>query len=348
MQTPANTQQQRIARQRIVDQIFKASTCFFACLVLIILISIIIMLVKGSFLSIQTFGLGFLTDPKWSPGTNEFGGLNAIIGTLFTSFVAMLIAVPVSFGIAVFLTELSPTWLRRPLGTIIELLAGIPSIIYGLIGAFFLAPTLVGFFGGIMDGIGCTQEKIEFGVCQSTWWGAQWFTGDTWEGAASSGTGLLTAGVVLAIMIIPFITSVMRDVFEIVPSVLKESAYGLGSTTWEVVRNIVLPYTKTGVVGGVILGLGRALGETMAVTFIIGGSNSVASTLMETGAFSIFAQGNSIASIIALEFNESTQNALHMSSLVQLALILFLITLVVLSASKFMLIQLSKKEGKKS
>lgn len=332
-------QQKLIQRQRIFDHIFRGSTLFFAAFILILLISILLMLVNGSLPAIQKFGFGFFSDPVWEASNLKFGALNAILGTLFTAFIAMLLAVPVSFGIAVFITELAPVWMRRPLGLMIELLAGIPSIIYGLWGALWLAPKLVGVFGWIMENWGNVEKHG---------WLAGWFVGDVFDGEASTGTGLLTSGIVLAIMIIPFITSVMRDVFEIVPSVLKESAYGLGATTWEVVRNIVLPFTKIGVIGGLILGLGRALGETMAVTYIIGGSNHVAKIFTETGAFSIFSQGNSIASTIALEFSEATETPLHISSLLLLGLTLFFITFIVLSISKLLLLQLAKKEGVKS
>jgi phosphate transport system permease protein len=228
----------------------------------------------------------------------------------------------VSFGIALFLTELSPPWLRRPLGTAIELLAAIPSIIYGMWGLFVFAPVFAQY---IQPGLSATLGEIPF-------------AGALFRGPPI-GIGVLTAGIILAIMVIPFIASVMRDVFEIVPSVLKESAYALGSTTWEVVWHVVLPYTKVGVVGGIMLGLGRALGETMAVTFVIGNAHRLSSSLM--------LPGNSIASTLANEFTEAVGD-LYFSSLIELGLILFLITFVVLALSKLLLFRLAKREGRKT
>ncbi|MDE2430770.1 MAG: phosphate ABC transporter permease subunit PstC, partial [Burkholderiales bacterium] len=258
---------------------------------------------------------------EWDPVNDKFGGMIAIVGTLATSFIALLIAFPVSFGIALFLTEICPAWLKRPLGTAIELLAGVPSIIYGMWGLFIFAP----LFGNYV------QPALRATLGHLPLIGAM-FTGPM------IGIGILSAGVILAIMIIPFISSVMRDVFEVVPPVLKESAYGLGCTKWEVVRKIVLPYTKIGVVGGVMLGLGRALGETMAITFVIGNAQQL--------SWSLFAAGNSIASTLANEFAEA-ETVLHTSSLFLLALILFVITFIVLSAAKLMLLGLSRKEGSK-
>jgi len=258
---------------------------------------------------------------EWDPVNDEYGAMIAIVGTLATSGIALLIAFPVSFGIALFLTEICPASLRRPLGTAVELLAGVPSIIYGMWGLFVFAP----LFGDYVQPF----LKSTLGVLPII---GPFFSGPT------MGIGILTAALILAVMIIPFISSVMRDVFEIVPAVLKESAYGLGCTRWEVVRKIVLPYTKTGVVGGVMLGLGRALGETMAVTFVIGNANKL--------SFSLFAAGNSIASTLANEFAES-DTVLHTSSLFALALILFVITFIVLSAAKLMLVGMSRKEGVK-
>jgi len=284
-----------------------------------LLAAILVSLVVGSRVTLEKFGLGFLWSADWDPVQERFGALVPIFGTLATSAIAMLIGVPVSFGIALFLTELSPAWLKRPLGTAIELLAAIPSIIYGMWGLFVFAPIfqtrvqpwLVDALGPI-PGFGLLFKGPPLGI------------------------GMLTAGLILSIMVIPFITAVMRDVFEIVPPMLKESAYGLGATTWEVVWRVVLPYTKVGVIGGVMLGLGRALGETMAVTFVIGNAHRLSASLM--------APGNSIASALANEFTEAVGD-LYFSALIELGLILFLITTVVLALSKLLLLRLAKNEG---
>ena len=307
--------------QRIQDFIFHKVTMLFAASVLLVLLGIIVSLVIGSAPAFQEFGFGFISTVEWDPVNDKYGALIAITGTLATSFIALLIAFPVSFGIALFLTEICPTALRRPMGTAVELLAGVPSIIYGMWGLFVFAP----FFANHV------QPLLKHTLGQLPVVG-KLFSGPT------MGIGILTAGLILAVMIIPFIASVMRDVFEIVPAVLKESAYGLGCTKWEVVRKIVLPYTKTGVVGGVMLGLGRALGETMAVTFVIGNANEL--------SWSLFAAGNSISSTLANEFAEA-ESKLHVSSLYALALILFAITFIVLSAAKLMLAGMARKEGGK-
>jgi phosphate transport system permease protein len=254
---------------------------------------------------------------------NRFGGLVMIYGTLMTSFIALLIAVPVSFGIALFLTELSPRWLKRPLGVAIELLAAVPSIVYGMWGLLVFGPILARF----------VQAPLQAAFGQVP------ILGKLFSGPPV-GLGLLAAGIILAIMIIPFIASVMRDVFEVTPPMLKESAYALGSTTWEVVWRVVLPYTKSGVVGGVMLGLGRALGETMAVTFVIGNMNQLSS-------LSLFEAANSITSALANEFAEAGAG-LHQASLIYLGLVLFFITFVVLSLSKLLLLRLQRGEGAKS
>ena len=308
-------------KQRIQDFLFHKVTMLFAFSVLVVLVGIIISLILESIPAFKTFGLHFIFSAEWDPVNDQYGALIPIIGTLVTSVIALLIAFPVSFGIALFLTEICPAWLRRPLGTAVELLAGVPSIIYGIWGLFVFAPLFADHVQPILKATLGNVPVI-----------GQLFSGPM------MGIGLLTAGLVLAIMIIPFIASVMRDVFEIVPAVLKESAYGLGCTRWEVVRKIVLPYTKTGVVGGVMLGLGRALGETMAVTFVIGNANKL--------SWSLFAAGNSITSLLANEFGEA-QSELHVSSLFSLALILFVITFIVLSAAKLMLAGMSRKEGTK-
>jgi phosphate transport system permease protein len=308
-----------IARERFRDSLFRGTTLSFALFVLLLLGAIIASLVWGSYPIFEKFGFGFITSTAWNPVTGDFGAANAIYGTLVTSVIALTIAIPVSFGIAVFLTELSPVWLKRPLGTAVELLAAIPSIIYGMWGLFVFAP----LFGEYVQPF-LTRYLGDVPVL-----------GNLFQGAPM-GIGMLTAGIILAVMVIPFIASVMRDVFEIVPGVLKESAYAMGATTWEVVRNIVLPYTKAGVVGGTMLGLGRALGETMAVTFVIGNTPKIAASLFEPGA--------SIASTIANEFAEAGDGA-HIPALIGVGLILFFITLVVLSLAKLMLMQLSKGEG---
>ena len=305
------------------DFIFANLTRAFAILALASLAGIIVSLVYGAWPSIQKFGLAFLWTADWNPPVAKFGALIPIYGTLVTSAIALIIAVPVSFGIAIFLTELSPPWLRRPLGTAIELLAAIPSIVYGMWGLLVFAP----IFGKyIQPALAATFGQIPL-------------VGKLFAGPML-GVGLLSAGIILAIMIIPFIAAVMRDVFEITPQMLKESAYGVGATTWEVVWNVVLPYTKTGVIGGIILGLGRALGETMAVTFVIGNTNFLSN-------ISLFSPGNSITSALANEFAEAEQG-LHTASLIELGLILFVITFVVLSFSKLLLMRLTRQEGAKT
>jgi phosphate transport system permease protein len=305
---------------QLQDLFFRALTRCFAFLVLAILLGIIVSLVYGSLPAIQKFGFGFLVSSEWNPVTEKFGALVPIVGTLVTSFIALLIGVPVSFGIALFLTELSPPWLKRPLGTAIELLAAIPSIIYGMWGLFVLAPLFA--------------DHVQPWLINTL--GMAPVIGALFKGPPQ-GIGVFTAGFVLAIMVIPFIASVMRDVFDVVPPVLKESAYGIGCTTWEVVRNIVLPYTKVGVIGGVMLGLGRALGETMAVTFLIGNAHQLNA--------SILAPGNSIASALANEFTEAVGD-LYTSALIELGLILFVITFIVLALAKLLLLQLAKGEGR--
>ena len=305
----------------MADRLFGWAAKGAALLTLAMLIGILLSLIVGAWPAISKYGLGFLTSSVWDPVKDEYGGLVMIYGTLATSIIALVIAVPVSFGIALFLTELSPNWLKRPLGTAIELLAAVPSIVYGMWGLLVFGPILSTW----------VQQPLQ-----------KLLTGVPYLGALVSGPpvgiGILSAGIILAIMIIPFIASVMRDVFEVVPAVLKESAYGLGCTRWEVVRKVVLPYTKTGVVGGVMLGLGRALGETMAVTFVIGNSHRL--------SWSLFAAGNSIASTLANEIAEASSK-LHVSSLFALGLILFVITFIVLAVAKVMLMGMTRKEGSK-
>ncbi len=312
----------RLVRQKWQDALFRKTTLTFALLVLAMLGAIIASLIMGAYPAFAEFGLGFLSSSEWNPVTNRYGALNAIYGTVVTSFIALLIGVPVSFGIAVFLTELCPAWLKRPLGTAVELLAGIPSIIYGMWGLFVFAPIFADYIQPVLN-----KTLGQLPVIGNLFQGPQ------------MGIGMLAAGIILSVMIIPFIASVMRDVFEVVPPILKESAYGLGSTTWEVVRNIVLPYTKVGVIGGIMLGLGRALGETMAVTFVIGNAHRISASL--------FNPGNSIASTLANEFAEASKD-LHIASLVSLGLVLFLITFVVLTCAKLLLLRLEKREGMKT
>ena len=311
-----------LKRQHLFDLVFRLSTQFFAFLVLVVLAGIVISLLMGAWPAMQAFGFRFLISDAWDPVKENFGALVPIYGTLVTSAIALLIGIPVSFGIALFLTELSPNWLKRPLGTAIELLAAIPSIIYGMWGLFVFAPVF--------------SERVQPWVTSSV--GTLPLIGKLFQGPPL-GIGMLSAGIILAIMVIPFITAVMRDVFEIVPSVLKESAYGIGCTTWEVVWNIVLPYTKIGVVGGIMLGLGRALGETMAVTFVIGNAHKLSASLFEPG--------NSIASALANEFTEAVGD-LYGPALIELGLILFVITFIVLALAKLLLMQLNKNEGLKT
>ena len=307
----------------LIDRLFGWAALGAACLTLALLIGILGSLIFGAWPAIDKYGLSFLTRSVWDPVQEDFGGLVMIYGTLATSLIALMIAVPVSFGIALFLTELSPAWLKRPLGTAIELLAAIPSIVYGMWGLLVFGPILATY-------VQMPLQKL--------------LTGVPYLGALVSGPpvgiGILSAGIILAIMIIPFIASVMRDVFEVTPPLLKESAYGLGSTTWEVMSKVVLPYTKAGVVGGIMLGLGRALGETMAVTFVIGNMNQL-------NSLSVFEAANSITSALANEFAEAS-SGLHQASLIYLGLVLFFITFVVLALSKVLLARMRRNEGAKS
>jgi phosphate transport system permease protein len=306
-----------------IDKLFSFLAHGAAIATLGMLVGIIISLIIGAAPAIEKYGISFLWRSEWDPVEENFGGLVMIYGTLMTSFIALIIAVPVSFGIALFLTELSPKWLKRPLGTAIELLAAVPSIVYGMWGLLVFGPILATY----------VQQPLQAAFSDVPYLGAL-FSGPP------VGIGILSAGIILAIMIIPFIAAVMRDVFEVTPALLKESAYGLGSTTWEVVWKVVLPYTKTGVIGGIMLGLGRALGETMAVTFVIGNFNQLSS-------LSLFEAANSITSALANEFAEASEG-LHQASLIYLGLVLFFITFVVLALSKVLLMQLKKGEGARS
>ena len=311
------------SRRRVwpwADTVFSLMAHGAAWITLLLLVGIIASLFIGAMPAIREFGLGFLVSTEWDPVQLKFGGLVMIYGTLMTSFIALLIAVPVSFGIAIFLTELSPAWLKRPLGVAIELLAAVPSIVYGMWGLLVFGPILATY----------VQQPLQNAFGNVPVLGAL-FSGPP------VGIGILSAGIILAIMIIPFIAAVMRDVFETTPALLKESAYGLGSTTWEVVSKVVLPYTKTGVVGATMLGLGRALGETMAVTFVIGNFNQL-------NNLSLFQAANSITSALANEFAEAGEG-LHQAALIYLGLVLFFITFVVLSLSKVLLSRLRRNEG---
>jgi phosphate transport system permease protein len=306
-----------------IDKLFSALAHGAALLTLALLFGIIGSLVIGAWPAISEYGLSFLWRSEWDPVQDRYGGLVMIYGTLMTSFIALLIAVPVSFGIALFLTELSPNWLRRPLGIAVELLAAVPSIVYGMWGLLVFSPVLSTYVQQPLQKLLVNVPVLR----------------DLVSGAPV-GIGILSAGIILAIMIIPFIASVMRDVFEVTPAMLKESAYALGSTTWEVVFKIVLPYTKTGVIGGIMLGLGRAIGETMAVTFVIGNFNQL-------NSLSLFEAANSITSALANEFAEAGEG-LHQASLIYLGLVLFFITFVVLTLSKLLLARLRLNEGTRS
>lgn len=305
-------------RQRLQDAVFHRLTQFFSLLVLIALVGIIVSLFINAWPTLQKFGVRFLWYVEWDIINEEFGAAIAIVGTLISAGIAMLIAVPLAFGIALFLTETCPVWLRRPLGTAIELLAAVPSIIYGMFGLFVFAPLFA-------DYVQVPAQSLIGGMPLIGWL----------VGGAPTGLGIMAAGIILSFMVLPFIAAVMRDVFEIVPPILRESAYGLGCTTWEVVRKVVLPYTNKGVIGGVMLGLGRALGETMAVTFVIGNANRLPTSL--------FSPGTSIASTLANEFAEAAD--FHLSTLFALGLLLFLITFVVLAMAKWMIVRNEKAKG---
>jgi phosphate transport system permease protein len=305
------------ARQRFRESLFRGATLIAALLVLTLLGGVALSLLKGSWPAFAHFKFAFLTREVWNPVTDQYGALAPVYGTLVTSLLAMVIAIPVSFGIAIFLTELSPSWLKRPVGVAIELLAAVPSIIFGIWGLFVLAPIL--------------QRHVQPWLIE--WLGPLPLIGKLFQGPPF-GIGILTASVVLAIMVLPFISAVMRDVFETVPDVLKESGYGLGATTWEVIWKVVVPYSRTGIVGGIMLGLGRALGETMAVTFVIGNAHRISPSLL--------APGTTISASIANEFTEAVGD-LYTSSLVALGALLFLITFTVIAAARFMLLRLDRR-----
>ena len=317
--TTSSSRAKALDRLRMGDVGFRILTRAAAITVLALLGAVIISLIDGSLPALRAFGLNFLIEERWNPVTEKFGALAPIYGTLVTSGIAMVIAVPLGLLIAVFLTELCPIWLRRPIGIAIELLAGIPSIIYGIWGLFVFAPFL--------------QQTVQPFLI--TVFGPVPVLSSLFDGPPY-GIGVLTAGLILAIMVLPFITSISRDVFDAVPPVLKEAAYGIGCTTWEVVRYVVVPYTRVGVIGGVMLGLGRALGETMAVTFVIGNAHRISA--------SILAPGTTISATIANEFTEAIGD-LYTSSLIALGLILFVITFIVLAAARYMLMRIERRVG---
>ena len=317
--TGQRSRSRRALRSAAADVLFRNVTRAAALLVLALVVAILVVLVVQAWPALHRFGWHFFSGREWDPAHATFSALTSIFGTLVTSAIAMVIAVPVSFGIALFITELAPAWLRRPVSTAVELLAAIPSIIYGMWGLFVFAP----LFG----------EYVQPWIIEHL--GSWPWVGVLFQGPPM-GIGIFTAGLILAIMVIPFISAVMRDVFSLVPTVLRESAYGVGCTTWEVVWRVVLPYTRVGVMGGIMLGLGRALGETMAVTFVIGNSHTLGASL--------FNAGNTISSTLANEFTEAV-GQIYTSSLIALGLILFLITFVVLALAKLLLLRMAAREG---
>jgi phosphate transport system permease protein len=317
MNTVAAIEPRHAAGQRLRERIFRGATLGAAILVLTLLGGVVFTLLKGAWPAFARFGFHFLTSEVWNPVTDKYGALAPVYGTLVTSLIAMLFALPISLGIAVFLTELAPSWLKRPVGIAIELLAAVPSIIFGIWGLFVLSPIL--------------QRHVQPVLID--WLGPLPVIGKLFQGPPY-GIGILTASIVLAIMVIPFISAVMRDVFETVPDVLKESAYGLGATTWEVIWKVVIPHTRVGMVGGIMLGLGRALGETMAVTFVIGNSHRI--------AVSLLAPGTTISAAIANEFTEA-DGGLYTSALIALGALLYLITLIVIASARFMLLRLDRR-----
>ena len=309
----------RVRARRSGDPAFRFIAAAAAFFVLLSLGAAALSMLLGGMPAFARFGFGFLYRSEWNPVQQDFGALVPIYGTLMTSVLAMLLAVPVSFGIALFLTEVSPRWMRGPIASAIELLAGIPSIIYGMWGLFVFVPFM--------------SDHIEPWLIANL--GGLPIIGLLFDGPPL-GIGMLTAGIILAVMVIPFISSIMRDVFSLVPPSLREAAFGLGATRWEVVWGVVVPYTRTAVVGGIFLGLGRALGETMAVTFVLGNAHRLSTSLLEPG--------NSIAAAIANEFTEADSD-IYLSSLIALGFVLFVVTFIVLAAAKLMLMRLSRKEG---
>lgn len=312
-------QSRRLRSDRIGEVVYRAAAASAAVFVLVSLGGAALSMLYGGLPAFAKFGFGFIYRTAWDPVRQDFGAAVPIYGTVVTSAIAMLIAVPISFGIAVFLNEVCPTVLRGPVASAIELLAGIPSIIYGMWGLFVFVPFM--------------SEHVEPWLTDNL--GPLPVIGFLFDGPPL-GIGMLTAGIILAVMVIPFISSVMRDVFGLVPRELREAAFGIGATRWEVVRGVVLPYTRTAVVGGIFLGLGRALGETMAVTFVLGNAHQVGGSLLEPG--------NSIAAAIANEFTEA-DSEVYLSSLIALGFVLFIVTFIVLTIAKIMLLRLSRQEG---
>ncbi|HEU4602601.1 MAG TPA: phosphate ABC transporter permease subunit PstC [Steroidobacteraceae bacterium] len=312
----------QLRREAFVEQIFRSTTLISALLVLALLLGVAIALVHGSWPALKTFGTAFLTTQSWNPVTEKFGALAPLYGTIITSLIAMLIAVPISFGIAIFLTETCPRWLRRPIGTAIELLAAIPSIVYGLWGLFVLAPIL--------------QRTVQPWLIDH--FGELPLIGFLFQGPPF-GIGLFSAGLVLAVMVLPFISSVMREVFALTPTSLKEAAYGVGATQWDVVRGVVLPWSRVGAIGGIMLGLGRALGETMAVTFVVGNAHRISGSLI--------APGTTISAAIANEFTEAVGD-LYTSALIALGLVLFVLTVTIIAAARFMIMRLERGSTRKA
>lgn len=317
---PDDSRSSALKSDAFADKAFGWTVSTAATIVMVLLVSATLAMLWGGRLALETFGWRFLINDEWDAVGKQFGALVPIVGTLVSSAIAMLIAVPVSFGIAFFLTEIAPPWIRGPVASAIELLAGIPSIIYGMWGLFVFVPVMADH---ILPWL--TTHLGDLPVIGALFQGPP------------LGIGMLTAGIVLAVMIIPFISSIMRDVFRTVPTSLKESAYALGATNWEVVWNVVLPYCRSAVVGGIFLGLGRALGETMAVTFVLGNSHRL--------SLSILAPGNSIAATIANEFTEA-DSEIYLSSLIALGFILFIVTFIVLAIARLMLHNLHAKQGK--
>ena len=322
MNTQAVALQVHLRREARTESVFRVATKASALLVLLLLAGVIVSLLYGSWPALKTFKWAFVTGEKWNPVTEVFGALTPLYGTIATSIIALLIAVPLSFGIAVFLTETCPRWLRGPISTGIELLAAVPSIVYGIWGLFVLAPIL--------------QHSIQPWLIAHL--GPLPLVGALFQGPPF-GIGLLTAGLVLAIMILPFITSVMREVFRMAPLSLKEAAYGLGATQWNVVWDVVLPWSRAGVIGGIMLGLGRALGETMAVTFVIGNAHRISASLL--------APSTTISAAIANEFAEAVGD-LYTSSLFALGLLLFVLTFVVIAGARLLLMHLERSGGKRT
>ena len=311
----------RLVSDELADRLFKYAAAAAAVFVFVLLLGAALSMLWGGRLAFHTFGWGFLTSTDWDAVAHKFGALLPIYGTLVSSFLALVIAVPISFGIAMFLTEIAPGWMRGPVSTAIELLAAIPSIIYGMWGLFVFAPVLA--------------DHVEPWLIDNL--GSAWLIGPLFSGAPI-GLGMLPAGLILGIMIIPFITAVMRDVFAATPQMLKESAFALGATRWEVMRSVVLPYTRSAVIGAIFLGLGRALGETMAVTFVLGNAHELSMSLLDPS--------NSIAATLANEFTEA-DSPIYLSSLIALGFVLFVVTFIVLAFAKLLLLRLNRMEGAK-